>query len=228
MITTNTATQSFRGTQPFGNTRVPPARTVAITASLDLPGFTMTFDRDEEIFGEGESADFIYRVISGTVRSIRLLDDGRRLISAFYQPGDVFGLEMGETHGATAEAVTGCEIALVKRIAVERAASQDHAAAGALWALTSRQLRDAQDHLVMLGRRNAAEKVGRFLIDMVRRSSAANVVQLPMSRLDIADYLGLTIETVSRTLTQMERDGVIAIQGGRRITLRQLAALPRQ
>ena len=100
MISTDTATQSFQNAS-----RLSAGRTVAITASLQLPGFTMTFDRDEEIFGEGESADFIYRVVSGAVRITRLLDDGRRLISDFYLLGDVFGLEMGETHGACAEAL---------------------------------------------------------------------------------------------------------------------------
>jgi CRP/FNR family nitrogen fixation transcriptional regulator len=219
MISTDTATQSFQNAS-----RLSAGRTVAITASLQLPGFTMTFDRDEEIFGEGESADFIYRVVLGAVRITRLLDDGRRLISDFYLPGDVFGLEMGETHGACAEAVTDCEVALVKRVAVERVAAQDHLAAGTLWSLTSQQLRSAQDHLVVLGRRSAAEKVGRFLLDMAGRSGGT-VIHLPMSRADIADYLGLTIETVSRTMTQLERQGAITMKGCREIVLRTLASL---
>ncbi len=220
MLTTNATSQSFQGTP-----HIAAGRTVAITRSIELPGFTMGFDRDEEIFGEGETADFIYRVVKGAVRVTRLLDDGRRLISAFYLPGDVFGLEMGEAHSATAEAIVESEIGLVKRVAIDRAAGQDRATIDALWALTARELRNAQDHLLMLGRRNAAEKVGLFLVDIAQRSGSGSEVLLPMSRLDIADFLGLTIETVSRTMTQLERDGIIAMQGCRRIRLLDMSAL---
>lgn len=222
MLTTNTTTQSFHGTS-----HTAAGRTVAITHAIELPGFTMGFDRDEEIFGEGESADFIYRVVKGAVRVTRLLDDGRRLISAFYLPGDVFGLEMGDAHGATAEAIVDSEIGLVKRAVIDRVAGQDRATIDALWSLTARELRNAQDHLLMLGRRSAAEKVGLFLVDVAQRSASGNEIHLPMSRLDIADFLGLTIETVSRTMTQLERDGVIAMQGCRQIRLLDMSALER-
>ena len=219
MLTMNSAAQ------PVPASTRAPGRLVALTASLELPGFTMSFDRDEDIFGEGESADFIYRVVSGAVRISRLIDDGRRQISAFYLPGDVFGLEMDEAHSASAEAVTDCEIALVKRVAVQRAVAQDPSTAGKLWSLTSEQLRFTQDHLVMLGRRSATEKVGRFLLSMAGRASSGDTVSLAMSRLDIADYLGLTIETVSRTFTHLERQGAIGLNGAREVVFRNRAAL---
>lgn len=219
MLTMNSAVR------PVPASTRSPGRLVALTPSLELPGFVMSFDRDEEIYGDGESADFIYRVVSGAVRISRLIDDGRRQISAFYLPGDVFGLEMDETHSASAEAVTTCEIALVKRVAVERAAAQDSSTAGKLWLLTSEQLRFAQDHLVVLGRRSATEKVGRFLLSMADRASSGDTVSLAMSRLDIADYLGLTIETVSRTFTHLERQGAIGLNGAREVVLRNRAAL---
>ena len=106
-----------------------------------------------------------------------------------------------------------------------KAAAQDPATAGTLWSLTSAQLRFAQDHLVVLGRRSATEKVGRFLLSMAERACSGGAVSLAMSRLDIADYLGLTIETVSRTFTQLERQGAIGLNGARNIVIRNPAAL---
>ena len=202
-----------------------PAAGVEMGLGLDLPGFAMTFSRNEEIFGEEEPADFVYRIIEGAARTMRVLSDGRRQIAAFHLPGDVFGLEIGELHRFTAEAVTDCKVALVRRPVLDRAVERDAAAARRLWALTSRDLAEAQAHLMLLARRGAAERVGAFLVDLADRTGADDLVELPMSRLDIADYLGLTIETVSRTLTQFERDGSIELPSCRRVVLRNRAAL---
>jgi CRP/FNR family nitrogen fixation transcriptional regulator len=197
-----------------------PAGSVEMGFGLDLPGFTMTFSRNEEIFGEQEPADFVYQLIEGTARVMRVLSDGRRQIGAFHLPGDVFGLEIGDVHRFTAEAVSDCRIALVRRPALDRAAERDAACARRLWALTSRDLADAQEHLMLLTRRSASERICAFLLDMSHRSGDADAFNLPMSRLDIADYLGLTIETVSRTLTQLERDGAIELPSCRHVVIR--------
>ena len=204
--------------------RAPSGKLIEIAADLALPGFTMSFDPNEEIFGEEEAADFVYKVISGAVRTTRLLSDGRRQVGAFHLSGDVFGLECGETHRCSAEAVTPSEIALVRRSALERAAELDSAAARGLWSLTSHELEDLKDHLLLLGRKNAAERVGSFLLRLASRASSA-IVELPMSRGDIADYLGLTLETVSRTLSQFVRDQTISLPSARRVILRDAAAL---
>jgi CRP/FNR family transcriptional regulator, nitrogen fixation regulation protein len=193
--------------------------------SMELPGFSMRFDRDEEIFGEGESADFVYMVVSGAVRGFCILNDGRRQITGFHLPGDVFGLETRGEHRSSAEAVVDSEIALVRRSVVDRAADADVAAARQLWALTAGDLDRLRDHMMLLGRKCAAERVGSFLLEMAERSPANGGAQLPMSRSDIADYLGLTIETVSRTLSQLDRDRTISIQSARRIVLHDRAAL---
>jgi CRP/FNR family nitrogen fixation transcriptional regulator len=195
-----------------------------IAPDLELPGFAMTFDANEEIFGEEEPADFVYKVISGAVRTTRLLSDGRRQIGAFHLPGDVFGRECGQTHRFSAEAVAPCEIALIRRSAIERAAERDSGAARRLWSLTSHELEDLQDHMLLLGRKNAAERVGSFLLKLAKRASSA-IIELPMSRGDIADHLGLTLETVSRTLSQMARDQAIALPSARRVVLRNPDAL---
>jgi CRP/FNR family transcriptional regulator, nitrogen fixation regulation protein len=193
--------------------------------ALELPGFSMRFDRNEEIFGEGESADFVYMVVCGAVRGFRILKDGRRQITGFHLPGDVFGMETHGEHRSSAEAMIDSEIALVRRSAIDRAADADVGAARKLWALTAGDLDRLRDHMLLLGRKCAAERVGTFLLEMARRAPAERGTHLPMSRSDIADYLGLTIETVSRTLTQLARDHAISIPSARCIVLHDRMAL---
>jgi len=192
---------------------------------LELPGFSMRFDRDEEIFGEGESADFVYVVISGAARGFRILSDGRRQITGFHLPGEVFGMETSDEHRNSAEAIVNSTIALVRRTAVDHLAGTSVEAARALWAMAASDLDRLRDHMMLLGRKSAAERVGSFLLEMAVRAPAENGTELPMSRIDIADYLGLTIETVSRTLTQLERDRLISIPSARRIVLNDRMAL---
>lgn len=206
------------------STPAPAARSecgsVQLSETLNLPGFVMAFDRNEEIFGEEESADFVYKVISGMVRVLRFTGDGRRQISAFVPPGEIFGLEHGPSHKSSAEAVTDCSVALIRRNQVERAAG-DANVARTLWRVTAQDLMRLQEHMLLLGRKSAAERVAAFLVGMAGRSNDPDALELPMSRLDIADYLGLTIETVSRTMTQFERDGAIALHGSRRVILKR-------
>lgn len=197
---------------------------IVVAPGLALPGFTMTFDANEEIFGEEETASYVYKVVSGAVRTTRLLSDGRRQIGGFHLPGDVFGLECGETHRFSAEAIAPSEVALVRRSELERAAERDGDAARQLWSLTSRELASLQDHMLLLGRKNAAERVGGFLLKLSKRACSATV-ELPMSRCDIGDHLGLTLETVSRTLRQFARDQAIALPSARRVVLRDATAL---
>jgi CRP/FNR family nitrogen fixation transcriptional regulator len=200
-------------------------RTVELTPGVSIACTIIRFDRNEEIFVEEEEAEFVYKVISGAVRDVRILSDGRRQIGAFHLPGDVFGLECGAAHRYSAEAVVDSEIALVRRSALEKAADEDGVAARKLWALTSRDLLRLQDHMLLLGRKSAVERVASFLIQMSLGQPAGAAVDLPMSRSDIADYLGLTIETVSRTLTQLERDRAISIPSSRRIVLHDRLSL---
>jgi CRP/FNR family nitrogen fixation transcriptional regulator len=206
----------------------PAAVPVELVEGLVLPGSSVRYDRNEEIFAQEDDADFVYQVISGAVREVRILDDGRRQVSAFHLPGEVFGLECGETHLNFAEAVVASEVALVRRSVLVRAIEADAPAARKLWNMTSRDLLRLQDHLLLLGRKSATERVISFLLRMSARWGTAAKVDLPMSRLDIADHLGLTIETVSRTFTQLERDGAISIPSARHIVLHDRIALQRQ
>jgi CRP/FNR family nitrogen fixation transcriptional regulator len=187
-----------------------------------------SYGRNESIYGEGEPAEYVYQVIRGAVRSYKLLNDGRRQIGAFHLPGDLFGLESGSTHRLTAEAIVDTSLRMVKRRALEAAANSDVRIACTLWTMTAGELRHAEDHMLLLGRKTAAQRVATFLLEMDRRISTAGMFALPMGRGDIADYLGLTLETVSRTLSQLHGEGVLGFSGARQITLRnrpRLAAM---
>jgi CRP/FNR family transcriptional regulator, nitrogen fixation regulation protein len=189
-------------------------------------GAAMPFGRNAEIYGENEPAKYVYKVLSGTVRSYKVLNDGRRQIGAFYLAGEFFGLEIGDDHTFSAEAITDCKILVVKRSALVSLEQRDNEVARRLWAMIAAELRRARDHLMLLIK-TARERVAGFLLEMAKRSAATAEVELPMSRQDIADYLGLTIETVSRTLTSLEKVAAIAVPTSRRIVLRNRAALSR-
>jgi cAMP-binding proteins - catabolite gene activator and regulatory subunit of cAMP-dependent protein kinases len=204
--------------------QAPPAAAMPFAGTAHLTGSPMPFARNEEVYGEGEPAEFIYQVISGAVRTYKMLNDGRRQICAFHLAGDVFGLEGGEEHSFSAEAVNQSTLLVIKRSAVTALAAKDPALSRKLWNLTADELQKMQDH-VMLLIKTAQERVASFLLQMAQRMPAATEIELPMSRQDIADYLGLTIETVSRTLTQLETRATIALPSSRRIVLRNRGLL---
>lgn len=198
--------------------------------TIDHIGLAVTefrYRRDEEIYGEDEPAEYVYQVRSGAVRSYKLLSDGRRQIGAFHLPGDVFGLASGEIHRLTAEAIADTRVRFVRRESLEHAAERDAGVARSLWAITAGDLRHAEDHMLLLGRKTATERVAAFLLEMDRRLASAKMLALPMSRRDIADYLGLTLETVSRTLSQLHAQGVLDFAGARHIALRNRHSLHR-
>jgi len=198
----------------------------ALTQSMHLMGATMGYSRNSEIFGENEPADYLYQVVSGSVRTYKILGDGRRQIGGFYLPGDVFGLEFADEHALSAEAITDVKVIVVKRSAINGLAGRDAAVARQLFTLTGRELRRVQDRILLLIK-SAQERVASFLLEMSERAAGGNAIELPMSRQDIADYLGLTIETVSRTLTSLESAATIEVATSRRIVLRNRSALSR-
>ena len=179
-----------------------------------------SFRKDEEIYGEGEPSEYVYQVVRGAVRTYKLLNDGRRQIGAFLLPGDVFGLDSGSTHRLTAEAIADTTVRLVKRRGLEAAAGSNVQVAHNLWTMTAGELRHAEDHMLLLGRKTAMEKVATFLLEMDRRLAKAGMMALPMCRRDIGDYLGLTLETVSRTLSQLSGQGILVFSSARQIVLR--------
>lgn len=173
-----------------------------------------------EIFAEGEEADTFYKVVSGVVRVCKFLSDGRRQIEAFHVAGEIFGFELGAERALSAEAVSDCTLISYRRHNVEQIAQRDESVSRRLLRFAMYNLAQAQDHSMLLGRRGAAEKVACFILSWSRRCIHKGEIHLAMSRQDMADYLGLTIETVSRSLSQFERDGMIALP-----TTRQLKVL---
>ena len=198
-----------------------------VAAPFGFTGPCLRHARDEEVFAEGDTADYVYQVISGSVRTCRTLRDGRRQIDEFHFAGDYFGLEAGDRHRVAAEAMTDTTVRMVRRGVLSDLAAQKPDVARALFRLTVEGLQRSQDHVLMLGRKSARERVVGLLVDLADRTGAHGELDVPMSRQDMADYLGLTIETVSRTLTQLQADGVIAIPTTRHIVLRNGAALRR-
>lgn len=192
---------------------------------VTLRGVRMRYERNEEIFGQDESAEYIYRVVSGAVRTVRFTCEGRRQILGFHLPGDVFGLELGAVHSLSAEALGASEVVMVRRSTLENAANEDTRVARALLKLTSDQLSEAREHACVLGRKGAGERVAAFLLHLADRFVAKREMDLPMSRADIADYLGLTIETVSRAFSEFERSAAIDLPSSRRVVMRNPGAL---
>jgi len=218
---------SFHGTsskQVVGRRPLSVPSVHSLAGPIEMMGAPMAFARNTEIYGEGEQADYAYKVVSGAVRTYRILADGRRQIGSFYLPGDVFGLEVGDEHAFSAEAVTESNVLVVKRSALVSLAARDSEVARDLWTLTGRELARAQEHIVLLIK-TAQERVAAFLLEMAERRPAGDTIELPMSRQDIADYLGLTIETVSRTLTALENEAAIELPNSRRVVLRNRPAL---
>ena len=190
----------------------------SIVARAYLPLTEFSYRKDEEIYGEDEPAEFVYQVARGAVRSYKLLSDGRRQIGAFHLPGDVFGLEPTSRHRLTASHHRhGRSPRQAEEL--EQAASTDVEITRRLWTMTASDLRHAEDHMLLLGRKTAMERVAAFLLEMDRRLSSAGMLALPMCRRDIGDYLGLTIETVSRALSELHDLGIIAFSGARQIVL---------
>jgi CRP/FNR family nitrogen fixation transcriptional regulator len=178
-----------------------------------LSSSEIKYRKGVEIFGQAEPANYIYQVIEGAVRTHKLLSDGRRQIGAFHLPGDIFGLENDVLHRFTAEAIVRTTARLVKRESLEREAKSDPAILRTLISMTTDSLRRVEDHLLLLGRQSASERVAAFLLDMNGRQPSAGTLALPMSRRDIADYLGLTLETVSRAVNGYQRKGYLKTTG---------------
>jgi CRP/FNR family nitrogen fixation transcriptional regulator len=216
----------------FNGSPVPAALALRGADNLPRPddralGTRRVLARGEEVFAEGDPCTRFYKVVSGTMRTVKLLADGRRQIDAFHLAGDVFGLEGGETHGFTAEAVDEVALIAYRRNRVSDLARSDPAFGEQLLLSTLKSLDRAHEHLVLLGRKSALERMASFLLALAGRRGGGNRLELPMQRSDIADHLGLTIETVSRTLTQMARDGLIRFEAGRTVILADKPALQR-
>jgi CRP/FNR family transcriptional regulator, nitrogen fixation regulation protein len=217
-------TQPCPASQSHTNKIPRPAQVRGGFGAMEAMGSQMRFGANEEIFGEAEAAEYVYKVTKGAVRTYKVLCDGRRQIGGFYLPGDIFGLEVGKEHQFSAEAINDVTVLMVRRSLIVSQAERDCDTARELWSFTGRELNRVQEHLLLLVK-TAHQRVASFLLEMSARLAATDAIELPMSRQDIADYLGLTIETVSRTITQLASEQAIGLPSARRIVLRNSSAL---
>jgi CRP/FNR family nitrogen fixation transcriptional regulator len=182
------------------------------------PGSVTFFATDSVIYAQGDKAGPLYLVEFGTVRICRLTADGRRQVNSFHFAGDVFGFEAGDEHQSYAESVDGAGIRVLRAVDGSGFAEK-------LLGLALRGLARVQEHLLLLGRMNANEKMAAFILDLLQRQDADDVVMLPMQRNDIADYLGLTFETVSRVLRVLKDRHIILLPSVDRIEVLDADAL---
>ncbi|WP_024514657.1 helix-turn-helix domain-containing protein [Bradyrhizobium sp. Tv2a-2] len=172
----------------------------------------------ETVFAEEEMAISFYNLIEGVMRLYKLLPDGRRQIVGFALPGDFLGMTASGRNAFSADAINAVAVCRFSKVSFQRFAEDKPHLLRRINEFAIRELSQAREHMVLLGRRSAEEKVATFLVSwrdrLARQNGASATLPLPMSRQDIADYLGLTIETVSRTFTKLERVGVIEIISG--------------
>jgi CRP/FNR family transcriptional regulator len=169
------------------------------------------------LFFEGDEAKSIFEVVEGTLRIVRILPDGRRVITGFLHSGDLLGISFKSHYIYTAEAINAVTIRRLSRRAFEIELASSDDIRPAVFHQMSDEMAAAQDQMVLLSTKNAEERLCSFLLKELQREMRAGglkaIVQLPMTRLDIADYLGLTIETVSRTMTKLVNKGVLRPSG---------------
>ena len=195
--------------------------------ALDRPpkvtpqGRCILYGQDEKIFREGDACRYVYRVISGAVRSWQMLSNGWRQVVEFDTAGDIFGLDGEVHHALSAETMSETILYVVRRDVF----LNEQGSEAAIHALLKKFHR-AQAHILLLGRGTACERVAAFLLDF-RDRTGCDAIELLMSHQDIADYLGLTIETVSCTFAQLQASGLIDLASGYRVILRDPMALER-
>lgn len=198
-------------------------------AEVEGASVVTRLDAGATLFEQGDDARHVYNVTAGTIRLSRTLADGRRQITGFMLPGDFIGLSSRMVHAYSAEAIGPCQVCRFTvaqmRDMMERLPRLEHE----LFDRARDELDAAHDQMLLLGRKSPMEKVASFLLELAHRcerwGDRADRVHLDMTRTDIADYLGLTIETVSRTLTKLKAGGVIALPSTGEIVFRNLAAI---
>ena len=193
----------------------------AIDRDMDLAWTLSHFGKEAHIYGEGDPSENVYQVLTGAIRSCKLLSDGRCQITAFHFPGDILDFDVKDFHTTSAEAIVKTIVRTINRNRLQQAALVNPALGSELWILIGNKLRHVETHLLLLGRQTALERVVAFLVEMDERLKGDGTLPLPMRRRDIADYLGLTLETVSRVLSSLHEDGIIGFAGdARQILLR--------
>lgn len=197
---------------------------------VDLAGLAATASlkrvkASETLYMEGDQAPFCYQVVDGLVKEYNTLEDGRRQVADFYSIGELFGISETDNHLYTAEAITDCTVRCYPRDVYLRTISSSPKLSQQLLDTLMMRLHRARERMIMLGRMNAARRVSSFLLRLSSEQKTINDIQIVMSRQDIADHLGLTIETVCRVLTNLKKQHVIEMKTSRRFDIPNIRAL---
>jgi CRP-like cAMP-binding protein len=202
-------------------------RTARVDDAPNQKHTRMTVQAAEIITPQDQALPFCYKIVTGSVRLVRSMADGSRIIGQFLFPGDLFGFELGEKSYFAAEAINRTVLIRYPRHMIEDLTAQNLAIARQLCDISSRRLRTAYTHMVMIGRQSSAERIASFLLEMLERNHAASgqFLELPMGQRDIADYLCLRIETVCREIRRLRQSGVIGHGARRLIVIRNKEAL---
>ncbi|MCW2239055.1 helix-turn-helix domain-containing protein [Azospirillum canadense] len=206
-------------TMPPSLSAMPKAQSTPAADPLAAITQVKVMDREQPIFAEGDAADALFRVVDGVIRLYKLLPAGRRQIIGFLQAGDMMGLAFAERYLYSAEAVTATTVQRISRAQLDDLLDAQPSLARKLLSVTTSELVAAQDQMLLLGRKTALEKLASFLLALSERAGGKRLVGVPMSRSDIADYLGLTTETVSRGFTKLKTSRLIRILDGGKVEL---------
>ncbi len=204
-----------------------PATGARVQAS-ELPataGVEISVKRGEMIFDEGDDALYLYKLVSGSVRLARVMEEGYRQICDFILPGNLLGFASDDQHEFSGQAIEDCVLIRYRRSAMAALISENGAFARDLQEMTASGLFGAYEHMLRLRQRSAKDRILWFLQAMSRRARTPEILHLPMSRCDIADYLGMAHETVSRVFTQLKKAGVITEAAVNHIKILKPAAL---
>ncbi|GEO81063.1 Crp/Fnr family transcriptional regulator [Pararhodospirillum oryzae] len=197
---------------------------LALQATVRLGGH-------ETLFNEGDPALHVFIPLAGAVKLYKMMPDGRRQITGFFFRGDLFGFSAGTVHTTTAEAIVPCVLCRLPVARLEGLLTRAPVLERLVWGRALASLARFEEQVLLLGRKSAPEKLASFLTGIsdraVARGDVASPVLVPMGRADIADYLGLTIETVSRTLTRFRHEGLIDLPRPGTMVLRDAARLRR-
>lgn len=201
-----------------------------VLASYRRLGWTIRARAGEAVFHQGDEATRVFTLTRGSMKVYRLLPDGRRQVVGFLLPGDFLGVTVDDEHGFTVEALEDSELCGFPRSRFGEFVETHPEMERELYRVTAQELAAAQQQMVLLGRKTAEERVASFFLELADRRPKMGVhgrrmIELPMSRSDIADYLGLTKETVSRVLGLLKSRRIVRLEAMHRIELLDEAGL---
>ena len=217
--------------QTMSTSQIAVSQPVLSLASVFSDKPIEQFAAGSPLFWEGDEARHVFELVEGVLRIFKILGDGRRAITGFLYPGDLVGVSMRDVYLYNAEAVTPVKVRRFSSVSFQEAINLSPELRPQLFAKLCDEMASAQDQMVLLSRKNAEERICSFLLLLAKRVSRDNnlstEIEIPMTRLDMADYLGLTIETVSRTITSLIGRGIITQAGRHDISIKKLDTMLR-